>query len=107
MRKTLIFTILVFLLILIAFVFTFARGNSSTAAEEAGGKEILQKLQDKQGACQNLANDDYEKLGEYYMGQMAGNSHEAMNRMMEQMMGKEREEQMHIAMGKRLSGCEL
>ena len=40
------------------------------------------------------------------MGQMIGTSHEAMNTMMEQMMGKEGEEQMHVVMGKRLSGCD-
>lgn len=87
-------------------MFAFAQENNSTTAEEARGKEILQKLQDKQLTCQALTNDDYEKLGEYFMGQMAGSSHEAMNNMMKQMMGDKGEEQMHIAMGKRLSGCE-
>ena len=106
MRKTLIFILFTSLLFLTTPVFTSAQENNSTASEEAIGKEILQKLQDKQLACQNLNSDDYEKLGEYFMGQMAGSSHEAMNQMMEQMMGKDGEEQMHIAMGKRLSGCE-
>lgn len=40
------------------------------------------------------------------MGQMMGNSHAAMNQMMIQMMGEEGEEQMHVVMGKRLSGCD-
>lgn len=80
--------------------------NNHTASEEAKGKEILQRLQNKQISCQNLANDDYEKLGEYFMGQMAGSSHEAMNQMMQQMMGQNGEEQMHIALGKRSSGCD-
>ena len=40
------------------------------------------------------------------MGRMVGDSHESMNTMMERMMGKEGEEQMHVVMGKRLSGCD-
>jgi len=37
---------------------------------------------------------------------MIGDSHEAMNNMMIQMMGEKGEEQMHVVMGKRLSGCD-
>lgn len=37
---------------------------------------------------------------------MAGDSHEAMNNMMTAMMGEEGEEEMHVAMGKRMSNCE-
>lgn len=40
------------------------------------------------------------------MGQMLGSSHESMNTMMGRMMGQEGEEQMHVVMGKRLSGCQ-
>ena len=42
------------------------------------------------------------------MGQSIGNTqrHALMNQMMANMMGEEGEEQMHVAMGKRLSGCE-
>jgi putative membrane protein len=40
------------------------------------------------------------------MGQMAGDSHVAMNAMMIQTHGEEGEEQIHIIMGKRLSGCD-
>ena len=45
-------------------------------------------------------------LGEYFMGQMAGDSHAAMNAMMIQAHGEDGEEQIHIVMGKRLSGCD-
>lgn len=79
--------------------------DNHTVSEEAEGKEIWEKLQSKQVTCKDLLDDDFGALGEYYMGQMTGNSHEAMNIMMEQMMGKESEEQMHVVMGKRLSGC--
>jgi putative membrane protein len=40
------------------------------------------------------------------MGQMAGDSHAAMNAMMIQAHGDDGEEQIHIVMGKRLSGCD-
>src|SRR3990167_9403238 len=40
------------------------------------------------------------------MGQMAGDSHAAMNAMMIQAHGEDGEEQIHIVMGKRLSGCD-
>ena len=79
--------------------------NGHTAREEAEGKEIWDKLQAKQLECKNLTDDNYASLGEYFMGQMTGSSHEAMNTMTEQMMGKKGEQQMHIVMGKRTSGC--
>lgn len=80
--------------------------NGHTAREEAEGKEIWDKLQAKQLECKNLTDDNYGSLGEYFMGQMVGSSHEAMNNMMTQMMGEQGEEQMHVVMGKRLSGCD-
>lgn len=80
--------------------------DGHTAREEAEGKEIWDKLLLKQLECKNLADNQYQSLGEYFMGQMMGSSHKSMNNMMIQMMGEEGEIQMHIAMGKRLSGCE-
>lgn len=80
--------------------------NDHTAREEAEGKIVWEKLQSKQVGCTDLSNDDFEVLGEYFMGQMTGTSHEAMNAMMTQMMGEEGEKQMHVIMGKRLSGCD-
>lgn len=46
---------------------------------------------------QMLASSSAERMG---------SSHEAMNNMMTQMMGEQGEKQMHIVMGKRLSGCQ-
>src|SRR3990172_7158286 len=76
-----------------------------TAREEAEGKAVWEKLQAKQTTCSDLSEENFGALGEYFMGQMMGAFHEAMNNMMIQMMGKEGEEQMHTVMGKRLSGC--
>ena len=82
-------------------------GNTAeTLQEEQEGREIWQKLQSDETSCQNLSDEDYERLGEYFMGTMMGDSHSAMNAMLERRLGKEGEEQMHIAMGKRMSGCD-
>ena len=121
MKKVLLSTILLFTLLLTPSA-TFAQGmmgnwtsspssvtsDDHTAGEEIEGKEIWDKLQAKQLECKDLTNDNYAVLGEYFMGQSIGNTqrHALMNQMMTSMMGEEGEEQMHIAMGKRLSGCE-
>ncbi len=97
---------------IVAFTFTFgvgashAQSNDSTAAYEAAGKAIFEKLQSQQVKCGDLNDDDSDALGDYYMGQMMGVSHEAMNATLEQRLGTNGERQMHIAMGKRLSGCD-
>lgn len=77
-----------------------------TIREEAEGKEVWEKLRAGEVSCTDLSKDDFEVLGEYFMGQMLGASHPSMNAMMVQMMGEEGEEQVHEVMGKRLSGCD-
>ena len=85
-----------------------AISDDHTAKEEAEGKEVWKKLQAKQLECKDLTDDNYAVLGEYFMGQSVGDTqrHALMNQMMTNMMGKEGEEQMHIVLGKRLSGCD-
>ena len=82
--------------------------DDHTAREEKEGKEIWEKLQAKQLGCKELTDDRYVVLGEYFMGQSIGDTqrHAAMNQMMISMMGEKGEKQMHIVMGKRLSGCD-
>lgn len=80
--------------------------SSDTAEEEARGKAIYDSLQAKQKICTDLKDADYELLGEYFMGQRLGGAHESMNNMMKFMLGEAGEEQMHVVMGKRLSGCD-
>jgi len=101
--------------------FTFAQGmmgfqNSSSDSatiqsqqqEEKEGKQFLDNLNNKTVACSQLKDADFEKIGEYFMGQSVGDTsrHIAMNEMMKSMMGEQGEEQMHIAWGKRGSGCD-
>ena len=114
--KRLVILLLLIVTILITPSMVFAQGmmgtqsavssDGHTAREETEGKEIWEKLQAKQLECKSLTDNNYGSLGEYFMGQMMGFSHETMNTMMERMMGKEGKEQIHIAMGKRLSGCQ-
>ena len=121
MKRTLLITITLFILLVTPSI-AFAQGmmgnwgsspssaisDDHTAREEAEGKEIREKLQAKQTECKNLTNDDYQSLGEYFMGQSIGNTqrHAFMNQMMTNMMGEDGEKQMHIVMGKRLSSCD-
>lgn len=77
-----------------------------TVRGEKEGKEIWTNLQAKEIECAKLSDEDFDALGEYFMGQMMGNSHAAMNAMMIQMHGEDGEGQIHIVMGKRLSGCD-
>ncbi|HAU99085.1 MAG: hypothetical protein UX85_C0009G0011 [Candidatus Beckwithbacteria bacterium GW2011_GWB1_47_15] len=77
-------------------------------AEEQEGQNLLDQLKNKTTTCQKLTDDNFEKIGEYFMGQAIGDTsrHIQMNAMMQSMMGKQGEEQMHIAWGKRGSGCD-
>src|SRR3989344_5319607 len=77
-----------------------------TFREEKEGKGLLDKLQAKEVACADLNDEQFGVLGEYFMGQMMGDSHASMNAMMIQAHGEEGEEQIHVVMGKRLSGCD-
>lgn len=80
--------------------------DGHTAREEAEGKIIVQKLNDGTLTCNALSEEDYERIGEYYMGLMTGDAHVSMNAMMARQLGEEGEEQMHVIMGKRFSGCD-
>src|SRR3989344_9681379 len=67
-----------------------------TVREEQEGKELWNKLQAKEVFCADINDEQYGVLGEYFMGQMAGDSHAAMNAMMIQAHGEDGEEQIHI-----------
>lgn len=78
-----------------------------TKEEEQEGKEVWNRLQKAQLTCGDLTEDDFGILGEYAMGQMLGASHVSMNAMMIQMHGEDGEEAIHVALGKRFSGCDV
>ena len=100
---TFILPVIIFLLLSVTPILA---QDDHTAREEKEGKAVWDKLQKKKLACDKLSEEDFERLGEYFMGQMMGDSHEAMNNMMIKMMGEKGEEQMHVVMGKRFSGCD-
>ena len=80
--------------------------DDHTAREEAEGKIVWERLQAKQATCADLSDEDFGALGEYFMGTMMGDAHASMNAMMTRVHGEDGEEQIHIVMGKRLSGCD-
>ena len=118
--KNILFTIFVFTVLLItpsgANAQMMGRFSNSTVdwdkvvehtlREEQEGKELWSKLQAKEITCTNLNDEQYGVLGEYFMWTMSGDSHPAMNAMMIQAHGEDGEEQIHIALGKRLSVCD-
>ncbi len=80
----------------------------SQQQEEKEGKQFLDNLNNKTVTCSQLKDADFEKIGEYFMGQSIGDTsrHIVMNNMMKSMMGEQGEEQTHIAWGKRGSSCD-
>ncbi len=59
-----------------------------------------------QAQCSNLTSDNYDQLGEYFMDQMTGSGHAAMDSMLPSMMGEQGDQAMHIALGEWYSGCD-
>ena len=80
--------------------------QTQTAQEEASGKAIYENLQVNKVSCSKLSDNDFEFLGDYYMGQMMGSSHGAMDNLMAQRMGADNNRLMHIVLGKRFSNCD-
>lgn len=80
--------------------------SSDIAKEEEQGRLIFASLQSGGKVCADISEDNFELMGEYFMGQRLGTAHELMNNMMKRMMGEDGEFQMHVVLGKRLSGCD-
>src|SRR5712691_4402254 len=80
---------------------------ASTASEEQQGMRLLRAADNGSRDCRSLSSADFELVGEYVMGRMAGStsSHARMNTLMESMIGNRGEEQMHALMGRRFTSC--
>lgn len=76
--------------------------------EQNEGKNFLNQLKSGKVTCQKLTSDNFEKIGEYAMYTMVGNtqSHIYMNNMITTMMGQQGEVNVHTALGKRYSLCD-
>jgi len=72
------------------------------------GQDLYSKFQSKQLSCNQLKDNDFEKIGEYVMDQRFNNTnlHIQMNNTMKQMMGEQSEENMHIRLGRLATGCD-
>ena len=84
-----------------------ARALGSVADEQREGAVLFRQVQSGSKTCSQLSSTDFERIGEYVMGQMVGSTsaHEAMNSTMRQMMGTRSEEQMHVLLGRRMTAC--
>lgn len=82
-----------------------AADKAQTAQDEAEGKALFDSLRTNAISCDSLTEDDFDKLGDYYMGLMMGDSHAAMNASLVRRLGEDGEKRMHVAMGQRMSGC--
>jgi putative membrane protein len=81
--------------------------QASTASEERAGARISGAVENGDRTCAQLDRDDFEQVGDFVMGRMAGStaSHEQMDSLMKRMMGASATEGMHIVMGRRFTGC--
>jgi len=84
-----------------------SQAQIQASQDEAAGRAVWDKLQNSQTTCADLKDDDFDVLGDFFMGNMMGSNHDAMDQQMTQRLGDDGEKQMHITMGKRLSGCDV
>lgn len=84
-----------------------ALASASEASEQRDGQRLLRSIENGSRSCSDLSTDDFERIGEYVMGRMAGSTaaHEQMDELMTTMMGARSLERMHVFMGRRFSGC--
>jgi hypothetical protein len=71
------------------------------------GQTLYNSFQKKLLTCSQFTNDDFEKIGEYIMDQRFSSTsqHLQMNEQAKRMMGENGEEQMHIRIGRTVTGC--
>ena len=86
---------------------TVAAQAESVAAEEQQGARVLRAVEDGKRRCTDLSTQEFERVGEYVMGRMAGSTsaHRSMNDLMARTMGERSEERMHELLGQRFTGC--
>lgn len=79
----------------------------ASQSEERQGATLLRDFEAGKQTCGSLSSSQFELIGEYVMGRMMGSTaaHESMNQAMTSMIGTRGEEQAHIFMGQRFTGC--
>ncbi len=69
------------------------------------GQQLWSQLQAKQIQCSQLTATNFNNLGDYFMDQMMGSAHQAMEQAVIAQSGQAGLDAMHVAMGERFSGC--
>ena len=71
------------------------------------GGQLLAQIERGQTKCSDLDHSGYAAIGEFAMGRMVGSAqtHEAMDGLIVQMMGKTGVDRIHDVMGQRFAGC--
>ncbi len=97
------------LFILLAFSF-----GSAMAHGEVKDNTTHQMMEQESGSiagmdlknidCNTTGDSDFAKLGSFWMEKMFGENHDSVDKMMMSQMGTS-EQDMHVLMGKRMSGC--
>lgn len=82
-----------------------ARAATQDPAVTAG-QQLWSQLQAKQIQCNQLTDTNFDNLGDYFMDQMMGTAHRAMEQAVINQSSQAGLDAMHIAMGKRFSGCD-
>src|SRR5665213_3085750 len=87
-------------------------GTAQTATSSASqdpaimaGQQLWNQLQAKSIQCSQLTETNFNNLGDYFMQQIMGSGHEAMEQAVIARSGQAGLDAMHVAMGERLSGC--
>ncbi len=118
MKQTKYFVTMLIVFVLVVFASSVASGQTmmnqqdtananSMSYSEQKGLAIFNQLQNQQTTCNKLSNSDFDVLGDFYMGRMMRGNHAAMDQYMVNDLGANGETQVHIALGKRLSGCDV
>ncbi len=81
--------------------------TAQAPAPEVRGAQLLGAVQRGDQPCAQLQSGDFEAIGEFVMGRMAGSpqAHAAMEAQMLRMMGPGAEQRVHLFLGQRFSGC--
>lgn len=84
-----------------------APAPAALAQGEDSGRAILNAVEEGDRACGDVSRGEFEAVGEYLMGRMAGGpgAHRDMDGMMRSLMGARGERAAHTQMGQRFAGC--
>lgn len=78
------------------------------ASADTRGAQLLAGVAQESKRCGELSTRDLAAIGEFAMDRMAGSAraHETMNRYMRTRLGARGETEIHVALGRRVAGCD-